>query len=318
LARAESTLVVLVRPSADDARATEVMNLARGELLADRFKVVVSEALPNDARAASLSRAGTEAGADVTIGLFVENDAHAIELWLVDRLADRVLVRRVEGAVGSAEASSPALARHTVDRIRTGLFELLFQSIRSGAAEPHPRFLPDADRPRWAIEFGAAGLESFGRLGPAILPVLRVRFALADAWQLRATGAWLGTRPRVDAEGGSASATVNQGLTVLEGVLGLWPQRPLHPALSLGAGVYYVGVEGSALPPNQAERDDQLALVVDGGAGLTWRAAPHFEVTLEGHVLLTEPGIGIRLLGVPSATLGRPSAMVTLTLASWI
>src|SRR5579864_8053037 len=80
-AAAESTLVVLARPAAGGAPASEVLNRARGELVADGFTVLIVDAIAEADRSTALARTGRAAGAAVTAGLFVAEDAGMIDLW---------------------------------------------------------------------------------------------------------------------------------------------------------------------------------------------------------------------------------------------
>ena len=79
--RAESALVVLVRPSAQSGVVTEAITRIRGELIADGFEVSVVDAPPGSDRASVLARADQQTGAAATLGLFLHADASAAELW---------------------------------------------------------------------------------------------------------------------------------------------------------------------------------------------------------------------------------------------
>src|SRR6185369_512463 len=66
---------------------------------------------------------------------------------------------------------------------------------------------------RFGISAGAATLTSFDGVGTSILPLLRFDWALTSWLGLQATGAGLGTRPRVAAAAGSVQ--VAQDFAVL-------------------------------------------------------------------------------------------------------
>jgi hypothetical protein len=315
-ARAETPLVVLVRPPDTDPVALEALNLARGELLADRFRLTVVD--DDGDRTGTLVRAERAAGVSLAIGLTVEPRAEAIELWWVDPATGHLVLRRVAAAAGAEGDVSPeVLARRTLEVLRGSLFDLLFERLPHRSEAPAaPRTDRAPERPRWAAELGVSGLTGVDRVGPSLFPLVRGRFAVAPAFAVRATAAWFGTRPIVQAQGGSA--TVDQGLALLEGVVSFETRTPLRPLLSVGAGVYSVTAEGNAIAPAQNRRTTRAAFAADAGAGLAWRLRPQIDVALEAHALVSAPGLEIDIAGTRAATLGRPTLALTLTLASWI
>ncbi|MDP9150396.1 MAG: hypothetical protein M3O36_10715 [Myxococcota bacterium] len=320
-ARSQSTLIVLVPPVMAGQNDQEVMNRVRGELAADGFNVQVVDPVPASDRAALLSRAARDAGNDpLAIGLLVDADANAIELWLVDPISGALLVRKFDIPPPSPDQKPEVVARRTVDVLRANLLDLLVSGLRTAVSEVHgtPRVESSAVRrdtgPRARLEGGLAVLASFGGVGPAALPVLRGSLLIGQAFELRATGAWLGTRPTVQAATGSA--VIDQGLALLEWVVRFeaarWRVRPL---LSVGAGAYYAGIEGNAAPPYVGLRKSQVAFAADAGLGAAVPVARSLELVVEAHTLLAEPAIGIRFLRVDTADIGRPSVLGTLTLA---
>jgi hypothetical protein len=323
-AAAESTLVVLARPATNEANANEVLNRARGELVADGFNVLLIDSVAEADRTATLARTGRESGAAVTAGLFVEDNATTIELCLVDAITGRVLVRRVEVQATSAEQAPKVLARRTVDLLRASLLDFLVESLRSVVSE---RRAPPISSPPsggsektatsgWAIEAGLAVLVGLEGVRPAVVPLLRVRFAVSQAFLLRATGAWFGTQPRVEAATGSAS--VEQGMALLDCVAPFWQRSWLRPHVSVGAGAYFVGVNGSGVSPHPGEHSSEFAFALDAGIGDAIPIGSRFEVVLEAHALVASPGIAIRFLDTDAARIGRPTLMATITLAGRI
>ncbi len=321
----QSTLIVLVPPQTGAQSFQEMMNRVRGELAADGFDVLlVDSPVASADRAAVLSRAARDAGNDpLTIGLFVDSNASALELWLVDQITGKLVVRRAEMASDSPDQRPEVVARRTVDVLRASLLDLLVTSLRTVVSEAsagrvrEPAAVEPEGIPRAGLEGGVGVLGSFGGVDPAILPLVRVRGLASRKFELRATGAWFGTRPAV--RNAMGSATLDQGFALLECVAWLskeqWPVRPL---LSGGAGVYYAAVEGTAAPPYLGVRSTQLAFAMDAGFGAALRIARRLELIVEAHALITEPGIAVRFLAADAATAGRPSVLGTLTLGGWI
>jgi hypothetical protein len=303
-----------------------VLNRARGELVADGFEVQIVDPMPNADRLPALARRGRATGAAVTAGLFIADDASTIEMTLVDGLSNRVLTRRLEVRPNSPEQAPEVLARRAVDLLRASLLELLVASLRSAVSEARVR--PAASAPieprddrrdpvstRWAIEAGLGVLASLDGLGPAIVPLARVRYAMGETFQLRVTGAWLGTQPRVEASAGSA--TVEQGIGLVEAVARL-RQGWLYPFVSLGLGGYYVAVNGSGAAPRPGARSSDVAAAFDAGLGLAAAVGVHVEVVVETHALVTAPGIAVRFVDSDVARVGRPSLLGAISLAGWL
>jgi hypothetical protein len=306
-----------------EAGDAEVINRLRGELLADGFNVQWVDATSEDDRVATLTRAGHAVGAAVAAGLWVVEGARTVELILVDELTGRTLVRQLVEDPSSPEQQAPeVIARRSADFLRAGLLDFLGESLRSAVSEARKPTPPGAEprddgaRSRWAIEAGVGVLGSFDRVGPAAMPLARVRFAATPMLQLRVTAAWLGTQPVVQAPAGTAS--VAQGLALLECTAHPWNRHLLHPFASLGAGTYYVGVSGSGAGSDRGERSSALAFAFAAGLGVASTFGSHFEVLLEGQVLVADPGLAIRFLGVDAARIGRPSVLGALTIAGWI
>ncbi|MBV9947796.1 MAG: hypothetical protein JOZ69_13155 [Myxococcales bacterium] len=373
-ARAEGTLVVLVRPVGHGLPAGEVLHRLRGELVADGFDVLVvdppSPADPGSGSpgaGAALAVLGRASGADVVAALFVADDAGAIDVRLAATREARVMTRRIDARPTSPDQNPEVFARRAVDALRALLLE--FAATRalpdapasgpaaapaspapapaasaspppaSAAAPPAapatpagttrtatvPGAAPSSSSPsaampaqgsRWALEAGLGVLASLEGVGPAILPLARVRFAAGRLLRLRLTGAWLGTQPRIDTAAGSAS--VEQGIALLE-CLGQWGREDgVRPNVSLGAGAYYVAVTGSGDDARPGVHNTDLALALDGGLGVLLPIGPRIDLAVEAHALLALPGIAVRFVDQDAARIGRPSLLGAVSLAGWI
>jgi hypothetical protein len=178
---ADSALVVLVRPSAQSTVVTEAITRIRGELIADGFEVAIVDAPPGSEPASVLARADRQTGAAATLGLFLQADASAAELWVVDRLTNKTVVRSVEITKSKAASAPEVLARRSVELLRASLLEILVDAQKRPTVSPAPRaqasrWVSQAlERPRssWGVEAGAQALGGFGGVGIAVLPVAR-------------------------------------------------------------------------------------------------------------------------------------------------
>jgi hypothetical protein len=315
---ADSALVVLVRPTAQSTVVSEAITRIRGELIADGFEVSIVDAPPG-ADPASVLRADRQTSAAATLGLFLQPDASAAELWVVDRLTNKTVVRRVEIDRSSASLAPEVLARRSVELLRASLLEILVDAEKR-PLKPSPRAQAsrwaaqalEPQRSRWGVEAGAQVLGGFGGVGPAIMPVARGRVVVSDRFAARLTLSGLGTRPHVQAAEGTA--TVNQALGLIEWIAELAPHSWLRPAVSVGAGAYHISAEGSAAWPYEAFEPASWAFAADVGTGLSLSLSSAFAVCLEGHATLVTPRPVIRFVGAETAAIQSPLLGAALTL----
>jgi len=322
-AHADSALVVLVAPAGHDTIVREAITRIRGELVADGFEVSVVDAGPGALRDAVLASAGKGGAPAATIGLFLNADARSAELWIVDRLTNKTVVRSIELNDSPAGYAPEVLARRSVELLRASLLEIVVDerpvpperaAARTQASTWATRPLQPPP-PRWAAEAGAQVLGVSG-IGGAVMPIGRVRLALNQRVGARLSLAGLGTRPRVESAG--ASATVNQSIGLLEVVADVVPRRCLTPSISLGAGAYHIGVDGSARTPYVGQSHDRWVFAGDAGAGLVLSLSPSFGLALESHVTLVTPYPVIRFLDQGSVSVDNPMLSAALTFLGWL
>jgi hypothetical protein len=309
-----------VRPSAQSSIASEAITRIRGELIADGFEVSIVDAPPGSDPASVLARADRQTSAAATLGLFLQPDASAAELWVVDRLTDKTVVRRIEISKSSVGSAPEVLARRSVELLRASLLEILVDAERRSLVSRVPRAQAsrwaaralEPPRPRWGVEAGAQVLGGFGGVGPAIVPVIRGRVVVSDRFAGRLTASGLGTRPHVQAAEGTA--TVSQALGLVEWIVELAPQSWLRPTVSLGAGAYHISAEGSAAWPYDAFDPGRWAFAADLGAGLALSLSSSFALSLEGHATIVTPRPVIRFVQVETAAIRSPLLGGALTL----
>ena len=317
---ADSALVVLVRPSAQSSVISEAITRIRGELIADGFEVAVVDAPSGSEPASVLARAVQPSSAAATLGLFLQADASAAELWVVDRLTNKTVVRSVEISKSSTAAVPEVLARRSVELLRASLLEILVEARKHPTPSPAPRaqasrWVARALEPRpsnWGVEAGAQVLGSMGGVGAAVLPVARGRVVLTDRFAARLTISGLGTRPHVEAPEGTA--TVNQAIGLVEAIGEVAPQSWLRPCVSVGAGAYHISAEGSAAWPYDAFSPGRWTFAADVGAGIALALTSSFALSLESHATFVTPRPVIRFVGVETAEIKNPLLSGALTL----
>jgi hypothetical protein len=116
----------------------------------------------------------------------------------------------------------------------------------------------------------------------------------------------------------AGSATVEQGVAVVECAVEIAHGRWLRPVASLGAGAYYVGVDGTGTATSRGQHAGIVAFALDAGAGAAIPLTARLEAIVEAHAVLAEPGIAIRFFDIDAAKIGRPSILATVTIAGWI
>ena len=292
-ARAEPALVVLVRLAPTERRRARGHHADPRGAVADGFSVLVIDAVQGTDAASMLSRVGLETGAAATLGLILHPDAKSAEAWIVDRMTNKTVMRRIEMPATSAGSAPEVLARRSVELLRASLLEILVHAPEAAVKSPEARasaakWVARGLAPsRWGVEAGAQVLGGFDGIGAAVMPVGRARFVLGRRFSARLTLAGLGTRPRLDSPRGSA--TVSQALGLFELVGEVVPQGWLRPSVSLGAGAYHVGIDGRASNPYRGLEDECFVFAADLGLGLTLPLTSSLALSLEGHATVVAP-----------------------------
>ena len=94
---ADSPRVLLVYPSEAEPSVSAALVRVRGELVADGFEVLLVKTQPGTSSASAMGEAEHDSGS-ATVGLFLNADGTSAELWVVDKLTDKTVVRRVNTA----------------------------------------------------------------------------------------------------------------------------------------------------------------------------------------------------------------------------
>ncbi|WP_437813694.1 hypothetical protein [Sorangium sp. So ce1078] len=330
-ASGEPARVVLVRPGAADPSISEALIRIRGELVADGFDVELLDAQSASAPRPTMDDAGQQAGSAALIGLFLAPDGQAAELWVVDPRTNKTLVRRIDTRGEAREHIVEVLAVRAVELLRASLLELLMSSRRSAvpAAAPPPSKVSrqvsrgtersldhQSRRSMWGVELGGVLLVSPGGIGPALLPVARLRVAPLGPIEGRLSLAGLGTSPRV--AGPQGSATVQQRFGLVELAALPWPELRLRPRFSVGLGALHIAVDGEAAWPYRGVHGAQWAFAADAGAGVEFGIVRRIDVVLEAHALVAHPVPVVRFVETEAARGARPALLGSLSLVGWL
>ncbi|WP_437490633.1 hypothetical protein WME75_14070 [Sorangium sp. So ce1014] len=338
-AAAAASRVVIVEADADDPLVREAATRLRAELGAAGFEVVrVPRARRGDAHDArdALERAAQDEGAFAAAAIFRSRAGATADLWIVDRVTQKTVVRTVE--VSGAAAPS-VMAVRAVELLQASLLEANLLSTRAppeGAAGGERVAVPDDVR-RWmapvrrqagadpaaaragmlagvGVEAGLVALLSADGIGPALGPALRLSYgagagggggALPAGLAARLTFAGPALGPAL--EGVLGTVSVRQEMALLEAVWALETGTAVSPVLSAGLGGFHLFISGDPLPPLRSATGEvwSIAATFGGGAGLrlTERAA----LLLDAHAIFAEPRAVVTLGGERLGTAGRPT-----------
>jgi hypothetical protein len=331
---AAAATVVLVRTSRPDAIGSEATVRLRGELVADGFDVRVVDAAPAGDLRAALERAAAAPDVEAVVAIFAAPAADAAELWVIDRVTGKTVIRRVPNEPASDHAAE-VLSIRALELLRASFLEVALAAgshaapapLAGGVSPPMATPPPEVARftqaaldnrwPKlWAVEVGGAVLGSFEGLPPSLVPVARVDRALGQRLIGRLMLAGLGTRARLDTAAGSASVTHELGL--LELALRFRAGRRVQPLISVGAGALHVSSDGQATWPAQGKSGALWSAIADAGAGARIALRGRFELAFELHAQIARPYPVIQFLGTDVSREGRPTVIGGVTLVAWL
>ncbi|HXU63469.1 MAG TPA: hypothetical protein VN962_17345 [Polyangia bacterium] len=315
--------VVLVRSSGAPASVSEALVRLRGELVAAGFEAdVIDLPLGADVRA-SLERqspqTGTGRSATALVAVVASGEPGTVELWVIDRVTGKTVIRRVNAPGVDPARVAEILAVRAVELLRASFLELAITPAADTAPVPAaPAVQRWATAPleerdwTWALEAGGGTAVAVGGPWNAFLAVARVERALGLRTCVRLAFAGLGTTGRVNATNGSGD--VSQTVMLAELLVRFRRGHRLEPLISLGAGALRVNVDAQELTPYQPIGGVRWAVAGDLGLGVRVPLRRHrFELDAEAHVLLAQPFPTVEYFGNEIARTGHPTVLGTVT-----
>jgi hypothetical protein len=325
--------VILLRPPAAPATVSEALVRLRGELMVEGFDAeVIERALGADTRT-SLERLAPTMAATALVAVVAGSDPGSAELWVVDRVTGKTVVRRVRSDPAAAARIAEVLSVRAVELLRASFLELAISSrpvtdAVDEAIPPPPAVTRFATEPlaepdwRWAVEAGGGAIGAVSGAGDGIgtefIPVGRIQHAFGPRLCGRVTFAGLGTQARVNTPMGGY-ANLSQSILLLEALVRFRRGRRLEPIASLGAGTLRLSAEGHETTPYQAESGARWAAAADLGVGVRIPLRPRrFELGVEAHALLAQPYPTVRFFDTEVARAGLPSLLGSVSLLGGI
>lgn len=324
--------VVIARPANASPAMAETVVRIHGELISAGFGVEIVDGVGAGAAGGRESRAALERlveqhAADAAVAIVGALSPNSVEVWVVDRLTGKSVIRRLPFEPESDRAPQ-TLAIRAIELLRSSFLEIHLAPGEHGnqpGAQPSPTVLrfvamdaPAARPERLGVEVGAAAVTGFDRVGPAILPFVRFDWAVRPWLVAQAAFAGLGTRPTVGNGNGLGSAQISQEYAVLGACYRWRAAQRFRPFLGLSVGALHSAIEGRANPGNEGRTDAQWSFLFDGGVGAWLQLRDRFYVAAAAHVQMAEPYVGVRFLDTVIATSARPNAVLAFTVGAWL
>src|SRR6185503_6918721 len=210
--------VMIVRPANPPPVMVETLVRLKGELTSAGFETEIVDAVAPPGSAAGDSRAALEQvaarrGADAVVAIVGDQSPDSVEVWVIDKVTGKTVVRRVPFEPAAPRASG-TLAIRAIELLRSSFLEIDLaahdrQTAPRGAPPPAVVHFVELERlaqhpDRFAVAVGGAAVMSLDGVGPAVLPLMRFDWALRPWLVAAATLAGLGTRGTVEKQEGSA------------------------------------------------------------------------------------------------------------------
>jgi hypothetical protein len=318
--------VILVQPPSSSPAIAEAIVRVRGELISEGFQVEVMDGPKGEQLRSWLEQLAAARKADAVVAVLGDETPDSVEVWVVDQVTEKTVVRRIPFKPQSDHALK-TFAIHTLELLRASFLEI---DLRLGSRASEAKSVPpevvhfvNSERTtsrqgRFGVEVGGAAVIGFGDVGPALLPVMRLGWAIRPSLVAQVTVAGYGSHPSMQNNVGSAQ--VAEDFALLGARYRFLLGRRLRPTLSLSAGALHTRVEGQAKADSPYRgRDAALwSFLLDGGVGMGIALAKQFEVTLAAHAQIADPYPAVRFTRSVVATSTYPSLLFILTIGAWL
>lgn len=255
---------VLLEPRTSSRFSSEIFARVRGELASSNIELSVLPA-PEDANGMQAVQVAGE-GLAPDLVLLVEEHSEGPhrteEIWLSDRLAQRVFVERIDAPPSDLARTARWIAVQAVELMRARVAESRISApgpeatpeLPSGAPDQPLELPPKSHDTDLEAGLGIGLLHGFHGLADTWVPMARISVGLFES-ALSALPLSLRTRLSVGVGAprgvvsGARSADTRQSFGTLDILVRFAPGSAVQPFLSLGGGVYALDVKGDAAAP---------------------------------------------------------------------
>jgi hypothetical protein len=250
------------------------------------------------------------------------------EVWIVDRVTGKTLLREVLLEPTEPSRRADVLAVRAVELLRASLIEV-------EAAHPSRGDVPPPPAVREIVERETRRPTAAPRPAPPGADVFRVSAAPGLAWSPGGVPAnvhptlavhWTALSPRLGFGAIALLPTVAREVCGDEGCASFStasmaadvelelasPRAVVRPALGLAFGAVWARMGGDAIVPRDGADVDVLAALALGHAGLAVRIADPLALRADGSIGVTLPRVAMEFGDRLVATWGRPLLLVTL------
>jgi hypothetical protein len=337
LAHAETSHRVLLltgSSSMTSSSDSELFTRLHAELSAAGFEVVVLATTTEEPPKSLVENAGRELNPAAVVlvreRFAPELNGSVAELWVSDRIGHRTLMQSMmlDAREHSRDMSLLAVQAAELVKARLAALALPDRANKEEALEkPEPSVTPksEPEPPKEpapepvsptslliTLSAGVGLLQDLSGLGTTWAPIGRfgVYFPnlgeFAPGIELRLNGAATVTRLSISSNG-PGSARASQAFATLDARLHFAPRSSWHPVLTLGSGVFTVGVAGVAPSPYPTHEGRTWSLLSTAGVGLWAQATQGLSWVLDAQVLAAWEPTRVLIEGDRVGRLGAPT-----------
>lgn len=239
-----------------------------------------------------------------------------VEIWLVDRVTGKTVVRELVSDRGAPSDDADLVAICAVEMLRATLMEIALPHPSRGEIAPSPavRALVRPDRSRFAVRIASAvGFGGPGALGP----VEQIGLCLIGAVRPRLRLGLDGFIPLIDATVTGPEGRAEVGLWLLGAfVEGSLTDPSARVDVIVGGGAWFsvLSMTGGAVAPYVARSVQVKTLATHLDLGARARLARRVALVVRLSGAVATPEAAVRFAGRNVASWGRPFALGALLL----
>jgi hypothetical protein len=332
---------VLLSQPGESPSNSELLTRLRAELSAAGFEVVIVPTASEEAPKPLVESAGRELNPAAVV-LVRERAAPELggssvaELWVSDRIGHRTLMQSMMLDPREHSRDMSLLAVQTVELVKARLATLALPDNSQSApranepqpARPAPKEPPPDEEPPpvpatpassssvlATLSAGVGLLQDLGGMGGAWAPVGQIGVylpELGDAmpgleFSVRAAA----TARRLELQLGPGRAHASQAFGVVDVRMHLAPRSALHPVVSLGFGLFTVGVEGEAPTQYPTYEGRSWSGLSTAGVGLWARSTRGLAWLLDAQLLSAWRPTRVLIDGDRTGQLGAPTLFLS-------